>query len=127
MKSLPARAKLCVLLLDEMSLKESMNYNPEKDYIEGLEDFGSNRTPKYVANHATVFMAREITAHWKQAVGYCLSSGPIDSNMLKSLVLECVDKLSSAGFEVKVILGDQGSNNHKMSSRGYKKLSIFPS
>ena len=113
-KSLPASAKLCVLLLDEMSLKESMNYNPEKDYIEGLEDFGSHGRTKYVANHATVFMARGITAHWKQAVGYCLSSGPIDSSMLKSLVLECVDKLSSAGFEVKVILGDQGSNNRKM-------------
>ena len=32
--------KVCVLLVDEISLKEGLSYDEKKDRVDGLEDFG---------------------------------------------------------------------------------------
>nr|KAG5706296.1 hypothetical protein BaRGS_026078 [Batillaria attramentaria] len=37
---MPATAKVCSVVLDEMTIKESVTYNKEMDYVEGMEDFG---------------------------------------------------------------------------------------
>jgi len=112
--SMPANSELCCVTFDEMALKEAVEYNEEKDYVEGVEDFGSNGRTKYVANHATVFMARGLIFPWKQTVGYALSSGPIKYNDLYALLLECIESLENSGLNVKVVIADQGSNNRKM-------------
>lgn len=108
--------QLCIVAFDEMALKEEATYNIEQDNIEGLEDFGDNRT-RYLANHATVFMVRGILAPWKQAIGYFLSSGPISGDMLHSLLLKCLGKLAALGLTVKAVVCDQGSNNRKAIER----------
>lgn len=105
--------KLCVLSFDEMSIKESLLYNAERDEIEGLEDFGHIGKSRSVANHMTVFMLRGLLTKWKQPVAYYLSSGPIKSGILHSLLLYVLDKITDAGFNIKVVLADQGSNNRK--------------
>ena len=112
--SMPAHSKLCCVIFDEMALKEIVEYNAKKDYVEGLEDFGSNGRTKYVANHATVFMARGLVFPWKQTVGYALSSGPIKYSDLHSLLIECIENLEDIGLNVKAVIADQGSNNRKM-------------
>jgi len=111
--AMPPNSNLCALVLDEMAIKESVTYNCETDSIEGLEDFGRHGSTKYVANHALVFMARGLTTHWKQAVGYYLSSGPIKSEVLKSLILDAIDNLENIGLNIKVVISDQGSGNRK--------------
>ena len=115
--SMPSTSSLCAIVFDEMSIKESVNYNKERDEVEGLEDFGSGGKSQYIANHATVFLVRGLIAKWKQPLGYFLSSGPIESNMLHSLMLECIDKAEQIGLKVKVVLGDQGSNNRKLFNK----------
>ena len=54
-----------------------------------------------------------LLSNWKQAVGYFLSSVPIDSKLLHSFLLECIDTAEEAGLKVKVVIADQGSNNRK--------------
>ena len=110
-ESLSDQSKVCALIFDEMAIKESVSYNAEKDQVEGFEDFGSFGRTKYVANHATVFMARGLSEKWKQPVGYYLSSGPMSSLMLKDLILLCINKLIALGLIVKLLICDQGSNN----------------
>jgi hypothetical protein len=85
-----------------MSLKTSVSYNKEKDVIEGYEDFGPLGRTKFVANHATVFMARGLTERWKQPVAYFLSSGTIDPSVLKQLLLLCIDKLIAIGLNIQI-------------------------
>ena len=102
----------CALVFDEMSLKEGLEYNKEEDNIEGLEDFGHQRT-HFAANHATVFMVRGLLQPWKQAVGYVLSTGTINGNLLKSLVSKCLEKLTEIGLKIKAVICDQGPNNRK--------------
>ena len=50
--------KLCVITIDEMSLRAGASYNITEDVVEGFEDFGSLGTTSKPANHALVFMVR---------------------------------------------------------------------
>jgi len=67
-------SEICAVLFDEMSLKEEVVYNVEKDHVEGLEDFGCMGRTGHVANHVTVFMVRGLVASWKQPVCFFYSS-----------------------------------------------------
>ena len=105
--------KLCSLVMDEMAIKERIQYNAGRDEVEGFEDFGLLGKRTYVANHALVFMVRGLTVKWKQPIGYFLSSGPVGGETLTKLLLEAIDKITDIGLEVKIVLSDQGSNNRK--------------
>ena len=114
-KSLPPHSEACVLVFDEMAIKECVSYDSSRDRIEGLDDFGEgHKASQHVANHATVFMVRGLMTNWKQPVGYFFSSGPMESGMLHLLLLECLEKLEEAGLDVKVVVADQGSNNQRL-------------
>ena len=103
----------CAVTFDEISLKSALAYNSQRDVIEGFENFGDLGQSKYMATHALVFMVQGLSLKWKQAVGYFLSSGPITGKMLQSLTRSCIDKLTKIGLSVKVLICDQGSNNHQ--------------
>lgn len=123
---MPANSELCSLVFDEMSIKEKVAYNIERDEVEGLEDFGNCGRTKFVANHATVFLVRGLMTNWKQPVGYFLSSGPMESSLLHTLLIECIDKLSEAGLSVKCVVADQGSNNRKVFTKFCKVTELDP-
>ena len=103
--------KICTLIFDEMSLKTGLSYTKGSDTVEGFEDFGDLGKTKYIANHALAFVIRGVKQKWKQPLGYFLSSGPISVAMLRSLVRNCIEKVFSIGFNVKILICDQGSNN----------------
>ena len=58
---LPEQDRQCVLIFDEMGIKNSLSYNVFTDCIEGLEDFGSLGQTKFMANHAFSFMVRGLS------------------------------------------------------------------
>ena len=62
-------------MFDEISLKEGVTYNAEKDDIEGSEGLGGNS--KFLANDANVFIMCALKVNWKEPVGYVLSSVPL--------------------------------------------------
>ena len=113
-KTMSERDKVCVLTLDEMSLKSGLYYDLQKDIIEGMEDFGSLGKSKNVATQSLVFMVRGLACKWKQPVGYFLANAATPGSKQKVLLLECIKRIEDAGFTVKVVIGDQGSNNRKM-------------
>ena len=90
---MPEGSHICALLFDEMAIKEQVQYNIERDEVEGFEDFGSQENTNLVANHAAVFMLRGLLTGWKQPIGYFLSSGPIGSDRLHSLLMQGLDKV----------------------------------
>ena len=95
-RSMSPLSKKCALIFDEITIKENVSYNSEKDFedFEGFEDFAFGRRSKYVANHATVFMVRGLETNGSNL--YFLSSGTIKPAMLKTLIFECLEKLLSA-------------------------------
>lgn len=112
-KNMTETEKLCVLLMDEISLKEAIHYDQNSDRMLGLEDYGHTRGPG-VANHALVFMIRGLTTKWKQPFAYFLSNGTIKSNKLKTLVIEAIRQISATGLNCVSLVCDQGANNQSV-------------
>ena len=95
-----ATDKLCVILFDEMSIKESLSYDIAEDSVVGVEDFGGGHKSSCVANHVGVFMLKGLVSSWKQPLGYFLTSGPMKAPLLRTLLLDAVDRLQSIGMLV---------------------------
>ena len=106
---MPAISKLATLMVDEMSIKEGLNYDKGRDQVEGFCP-----DSRQLANHATVFMVKGLFDTWKQPLGYYLVSGPMCGSEMKVHLLECLTSLSEVGIEVMVVVCDQGSNNRNL-------------
>ncbi|GFN84221.1 transposable element p transposase [Plakobranchus ocellatus] len=110
-KSMTPDEKLCTLVFDEMSIKEVVCYDPKHDVVQGFEDYAHLGRSRYIANHACVFMARGLTANWKQPFGFVFSSGTVKDVLLKQLIFIAITELEQIGLCVKAVICDQGSNN----------------
>ncbi|GFO18984.1 THAP domain-containing protein 9 [Plakobranchus ocellatus] len=118
--SMGLQEKVCAILLDEMALKASLQFNALDDQDEGFEDFGQiGRSPKHPkhATHALVFMLRGLSTKWKQPVSYYLSNGPVKAHMLVPLLYEVIRGVPAIGLVMKIVICDQGRNNRAMCSR----------
>ena len=117
--------KYCAIVFDEMAIKSEMCYSSKTDSVEGLEDFGILGRTKYVANSVVVFSIRGLKNKWKQPVGYFLTSGAINSNILNDLTHMCIRKLRDVGLIPKVLICDQGPNNRKFLKHVTRDSPIF--
>ena len=95
-----------------MSIKSTVHYDESKDRVEGFENFGQEIN-SVVANQATVFMVKGITAKWKQSSGYFFTSGAIKGDKLKTLIIEAIQHISNQGLTCLAVICDQGFNNSK--------------
>lgn len=98
----------CILLLDEMTIKNNLHFNEKYDQIFGYEDFGEfgrNPTP---AKHALVFMLCGINKQWKQVIAHFY--GTAKKELLKDLIISTLTKLIDLGIEVVAVNCDQGTN-----------------
>ncbi|RXG53539.1 DNA transposase THAP9 [Armadillidium vulgare] len=70
--------KICVLYIDEMSIKKSLEYNSRFGSILGFVDYGNGRREPKLANTALAFMVRSLHSNWKQALSFffCENSVP---------------------------------------------------
>ena len=108
--AMPESAKVCTLVMDEMSLKSNLFYDESGDTIIGFQDLGEGKQSNLIANSALVFMARGIVESWKQPVSYYLVNEACNSDSLKDLVEENILQLESMGLKVVGTVSDQGSN-----------------
>ena len=111
--AMPESAKVCTLVMDEMSLKSNLFYDESGDTIIGFQDLGEGKQSNLIANSALVFMARGIVESWKQPVSYYLVNEACNSDSLKDLVEENILQLESMGLKVVGTVSDQGSNFFK--------------
>ncbi|GFO05396.1 transposable element p transposase [Plakobranchus ocellatus] len=112
--------RICTLLLDKISIKPFLTYNPQQDLVEEFEDFGHFGRTNTASNSALGFMVRGLLSKWKQPLAYVLSKGPVKTNTLLSLIKETLQKLVELGLQPKMIICDQGSNNRAL----FKRLGI---
>jgi hypothetical protein len=108
----PPSAKLVIVTMDEMSMKEGVSYDRGRDVLEGFREEADRG--EELANHAIAFMVRGITEKWKQPIGYFLSSGTMSGAKMKELLVECINKLQAIGLTILVVISDQGSNNRNL-------------
>ena len=103
-------AKICALLMDEISLKANVYYDSSMDCVVGLEDFGDGQTSGQVAHSALVLMVRGVVCKWKQPVAYYLANESARSGRLKTIIFEALGHLEEMGLNVVCVVSDQGSN-----------------
>jgi hypothetical protein len=86
--------KLCMLCVDEMSIKVNIFYNIGLDSVIGLEDVGSKKAFKPAMN-ATVLMVRGLHGNWKQPLAYHFVNSTCPGNMLEDIVVEAILHLNA--------------------------------
>ena len=67
-QTMPDLDKYCTLVLDEMTIKTLLQYEPDRDRISGFADYGNYGTTLEFGNEALVFMVTGIFTNWKQSV-----------------------------------------------------------
>ncbi|GFO13507.1 THAP domain-containing protein 9 [Plakobranchus ocellatus] len=102
-KSTTPDEKLCTLVFDGMSIKEAVCYDPKHDVVRGFEDYAHLGRSRYIANHACAFMARGLTANWKQPFRFVFSSGTVKDVLLKQLIFIAITELEQIGLCVKLL------------------------
>lgn len=55
--NMPQNSNVCALIFDEMSLREEVVYNKERDEVEGLEDLGKGQSFHQSLQRSTLFTA----------------------------------------------------------------------
>ena len=117
------KSKLCTVSMDEISLKTSLLYDPSRDEVVGVEDFGNGQRSELLATSAIVFMPRGITSNWKQPLCYFFVHESCPSHILKGKLFEIITQVQSVGLKVCAVISDLGSNFQKL----LKDLNVTPS
>lgn len=108
--------RVVVLMIDEMAVKENLHYDPSTDSIVGFCNDGVNQTPK-MGRHCLVAMIKGINKRWKQTLGYWVTHDSTNADVLKNIVLECINSLNDVGYIVKVLTCDQGPHNQALANK----------
>ena len=114
-KALSERDRVCVLMIDEMSIKRFLSYDRLCDTVIGYDDCGFERK-NLEATNALVFMIRGLAANYKQPIGYVFSHSCCSGELLLTLLYRALDILGEIGLKVKAIISDQGSNFVKLTT-----------
>lgn len=110
----------CVLMWDEMSIKEWLEYNKYEDIFEGIIDFGNEGRRLETANEVLVFMIHGIKNSWKFPLSYYFSSNATTSEILEKLVKQNIKRLSEIGLKVRLCVCDMSFTNQGL----YRSLEI---
>lgn len=105
--------RACVLVFDEMSIREHLSYDPSTDRIVGVEDCGESGRTENVANQAMVFIVCGILKKWKQPVSFYFSKDGISANVLVDLIREVLSACFEADLKVMATVCDLGSKQVK--------------
>lgn len=86
--------RLCIICMDEVSLKANLYYNISRDEIIGLEDHGHKK--KFLpACNAAVIMVRGICKSWKQPLAYYLLNSTFDAADIQDVIQETIRRLQN--------------------------------
>ena len=107
-----------ILLLDEISLRESISVCSSTRTYQGLADFG-DRVASHVdekATHGLVLMYKAIAAKYTQPIAVFASKGPAQGTELAKIVIEAIMLLANVGAMVHGIISDGATTNRTMWS-----------
>ena len=106
----PTKYRCVSLMLDAMSIKKHVQYNPHTESMSGFVDMGDGNNENDVASEALVFMVVGLQGHWKAPIAYFLtrSLSPEPQGVLLSQALE---ELQALGIRLVCLTMDGHSSN----------------
>ena len=103
--------KDCIILWDEMRIKERITFNKSKDKLVGIVDHGKNARELASAKEALVVMVKGLNTNWAFPISFYFSSGSTKSSALNSIILENITSVEKLGLKVRVGMCDMGLTN----------------
>lgn len=110
-ETMSVKERDCVLLLDEMAITPSMEFDVGTGEFTGHVTLPSHEG---VATHACVFLLGGITSRWKQVVAYYFTGSSISGNVLCDIILEIIRCSEQIGLRVQCVTSDMGAANQSM-------------
>lgn len=98
----------CGLVFDEMSITSKKSYNPLTGSEIGNITFSNDNG---IATHAIVFMLVGIFDRWKHVVRHNFTYNKFNSNVLKEIIFQIINKAEGIGYHVNIITSDMGPGN----------------
>ncbi|VEN60059.1 unnamed protein product [Callosobruchus maculatus] len=116
------KSRQCILMFDEMTIKQALEYSSAKGKVEGCEDLGKLGRSNRPAKQALVFLVRGLYASWKMPVSFYFGHSTVKAADLLHLLDENLTSLKNTGLNVVAVVCDQGTNNQKL----FKLLNVTP-
>lgn len=117
--------KLCIMCIDEASIKANLFYNINLDEVIGFEDIGDGKSSLPACNIA-VIMLRGLCTSWKQPIAYFFLNTTFKAEDAKRIILQVIVKLQEIGLKLIALVSDMGSNFSQMAhSLGVKSESPY--
>lgn len=102
----------CILTLDEMELKKSIDFCVATNSFVGSATLPNSEN--LLASKALVFMLGGITTRWKQTVAYYFTAESTDGSVLANIVIEIVGYATDIGLNIVSVTSDMGACNQAM-------------
>jgi len=104
-------ANLCAIGADEMSIRPKYEYDKGLDCYLGCvssEIARDEAEAKQKADHVLTLVARGLTSHWKQNVGYVFTGSSFDARKMWEYVVDVMRVMYQEGIVAKVFSSDMG-------------------
>jgi hypothetical protein len=109
----------CVVLWDEMSMKELVQYDKLQDCLEGIEDMGLTRR-LVPATEALVVKISAIRESWSFPGSFYFSNSNTKSDKLQEIVVKNIESLLTIGFRIRMGICDMSFTNQGL----YRRLKV---
>lgn len=117
------KQKDCIIVWDEMSVKEFIEYNQHSDRMEGIVDLGHLGRLLERATEVLVFMVQGIHSKWKFPVSFYFTNQSTTAEPLYALIEENIRQFQRIGFRIRMAICDMAFKNRAV----YKKLGVTES
>lgn len=89
--------KKCTILLDEVAIMKTLEYNKVLDEIEGYEDLGKLGRTNKIGFQALVVMVRGLYSNWKFPLCYFFTESGVKGDNLVNIIKDCVQQILDLG------------------------------
>ncbi|XP_077544710.1 uncharacterized protein LOC144157857 [Haemaphysalis longicornis] len=115
-KNNPEKWNHGTILIDEIKLRQSVEFNPSTYKFDGFVDFAGTAPDENgkLADHALVVMFVPIFDSWVQPVASFATRGAAPGVVLAKMVLESVLQLERHGASILAVVSDGAGNNRSM-------------
>ncbi|XP_050038332.1 uncharacterized protein [Dermacentor andersoni] len=113
------QSRMCSLIIDEMRIKEKLQYNKQQDCFVGQADMSSPNASSdlVLANSLLCFVISGLSSSYRIPVGYFFTKG-LTGAQLHALTVFIMKKVESCGFHIIRLSTD----NHKVNVQAMRLL-----
>jgi len=116
----PRAERMGSLVLDEMSIASSVEFNSQELKFDGFVDFGDlvtiDEQSNSLSDHALVLMFRPYRSNWVQPIGVFASKGAAPGEILHEIIIKAITALNAHAAVVKSLVCDGAQPNKKLAT-----------